>query len=184
MRLTLAAYGWQQSGWSGYYPDDLPPEWRLDYYANEYDAVVVPAESWRGLPQAQLLEWLEDTPQDFRFIWELASEQEAEPLLSLYRQQPQLTLPGGWLLLSAPEGSEESLQQLAPVARCDGPGRCRGPGFATLWVEEGEGLRSLRERVDTLAAEGMAEVVLIVPPSAAAGDNLNRLNTLSQLYSG
>ncbi len=41
LRLPLAP---QQA--DAYYPADLPEEWRLDYYANEYRALLAAAEWW------------------------------------------------------------------------------------------------------------------------------------------
>ncbi|MDH5218225.1 MAG: hypothetical protein OEX19_11040, partial [Gammaproteobacteria bacterium] len=40
-----------------YYPEDLPPDWRLDYYANEFTALAVPADNWRGLSEENLGQW-------------------------------------------------------------------------------------------------------------------------------
>ncbi len=41
--LHAAARGWDFGPWLGrFYPEDLPPEWRLSYYSNEFSAVVVP----------------------------------------------------------------------------------------------------------------------------------------------
>jgi hypothetical protein len=38
--MRIAAYGWDHAGWAGgYYPADLPEEWRLAYYANAFPAV-------------------------------------------------------------------------------------------------------------------------------------------------
>ena len=34
-RLMLGTAGWQRDDWlAGYYPPDLPPDWRLAYYAS------------------------------------------------------------------------------------------------------------------------------------------------------
>jgi len=46
-RLLLGTQGWQRAEWIGsYYPADLPPEWRLAYYANDCGCVLLPAEDW------------------------------------------------------------------------------------------------------------------------------------------
>jgi len=47
--INLGAYGWRHGRWSGtFYPDDLPmaddEDWRLAYYSNEFNAVMVPAD--------------------------------------------------------------------------------------------------------------------------------------------
>ncbi len=73
--LTVGARGWEHEGWNGrFYPADLPPEWRLAYYANEFQAVLVPPEAWAGCTQAQLVQWRADVRGDFRFFVELACD--------------------------------------------------------------------------------------------------------------
>ncbi len=49
----------------GYYPEDLPPEWRLGYYANEFNSVCIPLSA---LPEEkdERAEWLDSLPAGFR----------------------------------------------------------------------------------------------------------------------
>lgn len=69
--LTLAAYGWSPANWSQvFYPDDLPPDWRLAYYANEFKRVLLPASGWVS-PVAQAASWVAEVGQDFSFYLEL-----------------------------------------------------------------------------------------------------------------
>lgn len=71
--MFIAAYGWDHAGWSGaFYPDDLPPEWRLIYYANEFRAVVVPAALWQQTDAATAARWAADTAEGFCFLLEAA----------------------------------------------------------------------------------------------------------------
>lgn len=73
--LTIGARGWEHEGWNGlFYPADLPPEWRLAYYANEFRAVLVPSETWARCTRAQLVQWRADVRGDFRFFIELACD--------------------------------------------------------------------------------------------------------------
>lgn len=67
-RLRVGAVGWNHAHWQhNYYPDDLPAEWRLSFYANEFPAVLVPQQQWQEqLPQ--LADWAEDVPDEFRFF--------------------------------------------------------------------------------------------------------------------
>ncbi|MGD8514629.1 MAG: hypothetical protein PVF52_03375, partial [Granulosicoccaceae bacterium] len=63
-----AAQGWLHPGWEqGYYPDDMPAEWQLGYYANEFRAVLVapPADS------AEVEIWLDDVDDGFGFCLDL-----------------------------------------------------------------------------------------------------------------
>lgn len=48
--VEVVPRGWEGGAWiSDFYPADLPPEWRLAYFANEFPAVLVPAERWLGV---------------------------------------------------------------------------------------------------------------------------------------
>jgi hypothetical protein len=53
------------------YPQDLPPEWRLAYYANDFWGVLVPHGIWREAGPAGAVAWVADTPARFRFFLEL-----------------------------------------------------------------------------------------------------------------
>jgi hypothetical protein len=65
--LRLGACGWQHAGWEvDFYPDDLPEDWRLSYYANEFHALLLPLSELRSLdcgPQ----ELIDEVPEGFRF---------------------------------------------------------------------------------------------------------------------
>lgn len=66
--LLIGARDWNHEGWWGtFYPEDLPPEWRLTYYANEYRAVLAPPSVWR---EADPKQWQDDTPDTLRFVLE------------------------------------------------------------------------------------------------------------------
>lgn len=66
-RLRVGACGWEYAHWlDNYYPHDLPAEWRLSFYANEFPAVLVPQDQWRDQWQ-HLADWVEDVPDEFRF---------------------------------------------------------------------------------------------------------------------
>ncbi len=71
--LLIGARGWDHEGWVGdFYPDDLPPDWRLSYYANAFRAALVPAEHLRQADPNQLGEWTADVPESFAFYLEVS----------------------------------------------------------------------------------------------------------------
>lgn len=81
MKLTidLGAYGWRHKHWlKNFYPEDLPigdPEddsedWRLSYYSNEFNAVLVPSEYWCKGDTVDCEGWLEEVHDDFQFFVE------------------------------------------------------------------------------------------------------------------
>ena len=68
--VLIGAYGWQHTDWIGeFYPEDLPDEWRLGYYGNEYPVVMVPA-SYLSSDVNEFEEWLEESDDSLRMIVE------------------------------------------------------------------------------------------------------------------
>ena len=69
--INLGAYGWQHTHWQDtFYPADLPADWQLSYYSNEFNCVLVPAVYWQGGDFAQCESWLESVHEDFQFFLE------------------------------------------------------------------------------------------------------------------
>lgn len=47
--VTLAAYGWMPKDWAQrFYPEDLPSNWQMVYYSNDFNEVLVPASAWES----------------------------------------------------------------------------------------------------------------------------------------
>ncbi|RDH88860.1 MAG: ABC transporter permease [endosymbiont of Seepiophila jonesi] len=64
----ILAVGWDHPAWQGsFYPDDLPEDWRLTYYANEVPGVLVPMALWCKADEAQVESWIDDVEEGFRF---------------------------------------------------------------------------------------------------------------------
>jgi len=90
--IIVAARGWSYPSWYGnFYPDDLPEDWQLSYYSNEFDAVVLPASEWVDLDIVEIERWVEDVPEGFLFYLEVEDlmtdwEQTAEMLKPLGEQ--------------------------------------------------------------------------------------------------
>ena len=103
--LRIGARGWLHPGWEAtFYPDDLPEEWRLGYYANEFSTVLLPAEQWLAADGEALAEWAEEAHEGFRFV--LESDGASAERLSAAAQAMGERL-GGWLeggALWRPEG--------------------------------------------------------------------------------
>ena len=70
--IVVAAYGWQYPDWNeSFYPEDLPEDWRLSFYSNEFRAVVVPASVWVGDDPLDAERWVEDVSDEFTFYLEV-----------------------------------------------------------------------------------------------------------------
>jgi len=72
-RVLMGACGWNHEAWlDNFYSEDLPEDWRLGFYSNEFPVVYVAAEQWLG--SENLSEWSEDVAESFRFILEISAE--------------------------------------------------------------------------------------------------------------
>jgi len=79
-RLLIGSRDWEHVPWQEtFYPHDLPADWRLTYYANEFRVVLVP---WARLAGGQAAQWAGDIDAGFGFICEsppgLATPAEAQ----------------------------------------------------------------------------------------------------------
>lgn len=69
-RVLIGACGWNHQAWlNDFYSEDLPEDWLLGYYSNEFPVVYVPAADW--LNTVDTSEWTEDVSDSFRFIFEI-----------------------------------------------------------------------------------------------------------------
>ena len=69
-RVLIGACGWNHQAWlNDFYSEDLPEDWKLGYYSNEFPVVYVPATDWLNIEDTS--EWIEDVSDSFRFILEI-----------------------------------------------------------------------------------------------------------------
>jgi hypothetical protein len=67
-RILPVRTGWDpSSGDADFYPDDLPEDWRLTYFANELNAVALDAVVWRLADAGRIVQWGRDVPASFAF---------------------------------------------------------------------------------------------------------------------
>jgi len=64
---------WALADANSFYPDDLPPEWHLTYFANVFPAVLVPGPMWQQRSESELADWHADVHPGFRFYLALTS---------------------------------------------------------------------------------------------------------------
>ena len=77
--VVVGSRGWLHEQWiRSYYPEDIPDEWRLGFYANEFNTLLVPWAQWSESTEA-LEEGLEDTDDDFHLYLELPDTQQSLP---------------------------------------------------------------------------------------------------------
>lgn len=72
-RVLIGACGWKHQAWSNdFYDEDLPEEWQLGFYSNEFSVVYIPAADWVDV--VDLNEWKDDVADSFRFILEIPAD--------------------------------------------------------------------------------------------------------------
>ena len=70
--IWIGARGWRHESWlGGFYPDDMPQEWWLAYYSNEFDSVLVPWDYLKDARPDTLQTWIEEASDSFVFFIEL-----------------------------------------------------------------------------------------------------------------
>ncbi|MFP3874820.1 MAG: hypothetical protein ACLFQT_07410 [Thiohalophilus sp.] len=123
-RILIGSCGWQHEAWQdSYYPDDLPPEWRLGYYSNEFPLAVV-TERERVL-ETDLPGEMADCRED---MWVLVSVPDDAGLESAVDLLQQLPRQGGVLLQLDPAGHRDPEAWLAQIAtRLHGQPLCVDP---------------------------------------------------------
>jgi uncharacterized protein YecE (DUF72 family) len=61
MGIEIIARHWDRPDWCGpFYPEDLPEDWRLAYFATLFESVLVPATAWPEAPPGRLAQWAGD----------------------------------------------------------------------------------------------------------------------------
>ncbi|GAO35883.1 hypothetical protein SCT_1279 [Sulfuricella sp. T08] len=67
----IGSAGWEHPQWEGcFYPDGMPPEWRLTFYNTAFPCVYLAYGEWSGLDLQTLNALVEDTLARFRFVLE------------------------------------------------------------------------------------------------------------------
>ncbi len=67
--IEIGALGWTHQAWdSAYYPEDLPEDWRLDYYSHHFQFVLMQAQEWMHCSESDIEQWLEDVKDSFEFF--------------------------------------------------------------------------------------------------------------------
>ena len=166
--------GWQRDSWlQDYFPDDLPEDWRLSYFANDCDCVLVQADAWRDGPGEELAAQLPETPPTFRCFLQLPAHLSpaGEGLLDLFDAQRTI------LLVEHIDADFDRLAQWQAA----GPDRWRDPASGdelVRWSPADTDLRAMRRLAEQLDAAARA-VVLDGPLASPAG--IPELRTLLEL---
>ena len=190
---------WAHPAWvGGFYPEDLPEEWRLGYFANEFSAVVVPHASWIDAEPDLLQSWVDDVSDSFRFFLELTSPVE----VSLCDKQASILMSNfggyivdaglarevwgeGFAVINKQRGSKTfwstAASMLAPLPRLPHLEMCgRAFSFNSKNLGDLAAQRGFFEQLRD-AVQPNAEVLLSVSGSPPSIESIRKLQLLGQL---
>lgn len=189
--IHLACRGWQHPLWQGsFYPDDLPADWQLSYYSNEFDAVIIPDDYWSADTLQQELDWCEQVPPGFRFYAEWPATLDAVEVPQFCSQLEAMAnnLVG---VLFTEDAAMLALQQRLPNLPCFGAQHiwlpdslAAQPSAAPLAVlaRPWRDLRELRRWLEAFAPKhGVARQALLCTMPHPDSEQLQQARTLLHL---
>ena len=149
--INVGAYGWLHPHWiNSFYPEDLPLDWRLGYYSNEFNTVLVPSFYWQDQYLADCAALLDDVHSGFQFfiecddrIFDMVSLLELTEALNILKPQLSgLVFPGG---LQMEKPIDERFLMLADALEVDMIAGQPVPGAKKLW-RPGDTLENPQQR--------------------------------------
>lgn len=130
--LMIGTRGWEHAAWNGgFYPPELPDDWRFCYYSNNLRSVLVPQAAWAKAARNDVAQWLTDSDAAFRFVLEMPAllstplddtKENRELDVFLETVEPLMPRVAGLLLRVAPdtpvllEWFERLLNRLGDIA--------------------------------------------------------------------
>jgi len=202
--MRVGSYGWKHLGWrGGFYPEDLPEDWELGYYSNEFRAVMVPQSYWCVGTGYDFGGEIDDIHEDFRFILEYPTIQTADEASLFGEQLDEIAdYTAGIVFLSGQVPSadihvSESIQRLPLYYR----GELSTSGFSQslkpVWQPEAQAvsslaildreisdLKQLRAWLEAFAGigekEGTARLVVCTQPDLKT-EQLQQMKTLVEI---
>lgn len=180
-RLRFGTTDWRRPDWvGGYYPEDLPEDWQLGYYANESAAVLLLPEAWRDAGAAVLSGWADEAHEDFRFY--LLADAAADPAAQQALAAALGDRLGGLLWPTAPAPSGLAAPLPDQPARVQAWGDAAGLRLVLLDVA-GLDLRGRRAMLDMLAPALTAaqDAALILAGAGVTPADARELQTVAEL---
>ena len=178
--IRFGCYGWDDPRWqASYFPDDLPADWRLPYFANDAACVLVPVSQFSAMTPAQIGALAIDELRDeFRFYLD-ASDAGLPSAAIVDSLEKRL----GAVICNQPLAAATGILVLTPRAVADGRAwACERHGLLRL-DDIGPDLRDWRRRFDDLRIwmRDYDELAVIVRGERVTPVALNELKTLAEL---
>lgn len=186
--LVVGTCGWEHAPWlESYYPEDLPEDWRLNYYANEFGCMVLPAKIWMLVDKETIEQWLEDVDEDFMFFIELpARKEDVTASLSTFAGR----CAGAILQHGNPDDWRDVVGDI-PVLYSEDTGNLKcyqhaGQAETVLaWLAAGPGekieLPALREQIEAGLKVATTRLAFIIGNEAPAIGNLQNAKVIAEL---
>lgn len=149
-KVLIGARGWLHPGWQhNFYPDDLPQDWQLAYYANEFSMVVIREQEWMQIEDITALQ--QEGAEDFRFLVEWPELAATENLSVLVDRIGQLGSQCAGVIISAQQASQfgrwHSL--LADTIPCYFEGTLKNETSRLIKLPSGTSLKELRTLLES-----------------------------------
>lgn len=180
--LDIVTTGWELPGWGqAFYPEDLPLDWRLTYFANEFPAVLIPAEHWTKADESGLRTWRENVHEGFRFYLADPGPQAARGGPDLARHILGVKL-AGLVLENQPQSPLDNLTRFQLLSV---PAAAPAAGNLPAWrtppdlIHEPRVARAWIEALDLEASGGSG--LLVLGGAEIDADDLHRWWDLTRL---
>ena len=84
--IRVGVFNWSDFCKEGdYYPEDMPVEWRLSYFSNDFETACIDFSCCDSDP-SRLLDWVDDLPETFELSLKLTRESQLETLVDCCTQ--------------------------------------------------------------------------------------------------
>ena len=181
--LKVGARGWRHERWlTSYYPDDLPEDWQLTYYANDFEVVIVPQAYWTPSKGYPVGDWQEAVGENFRFYLEYPPLDSDEEIKCFQNQCIELgDLLGG--IVVAEGFNVDKVVLSCPVIDISSVGTsalCVG-----VMDKDFEDLRKARVWLETFDKNSQSEQKVVIVSNGTEDDismeSLLKIQTLSEM---
>ncbi|MEN8175719.1 MAG: hypothetical protein ABFS23_08140 [Pseudomonadota bacterium] len=177
--VAVGAEDWLQAQWlRDYFPENLPEEWRLAYYANDFSAVLVPASSWSNAAPTAWAHWAEEVPPGFRLFLlldETPVSEDARASAEACAAALGSTFGGHVSRRCAPENSGFPILCVRPIHSQGPPG-----DIVLVTAADLADRRTLGQRLQALAGRSEPPRAIIAEAGVPAAE-VSELRTLAEL---
>jgi hypothetical protein len=192
--IEIGALGWTHPDWdNNYYPEDLPEDWRLDYYSHHFQFVLMQPGEWLEAGKEDIEQWLEDVKDSFDFFLvlgpgniEAPAIQQIDRIKSIMAERLQglvmlhydkMAEPSVLQALSALStvyvDTDARIEQRIGIKPCWRMGRdVSGCRIGFIEEEATQDMRTMRAHIEAFIAQGGTQQLYLVyegePPSTKA----------------